>query len=110
MCADVGELTPWTDDEVNLIKQGKCEEPLILLCFERSISFHYVYCQYLVILLLKRFGINNTHTHLTALRPGLPGSAGTRKIKPIWILLEQEIVSGSGISWACASLHLTPDR
>ena len=52
MCADVGELTPWTDDEVNLIKQGKCEEPLILLCFERSISFHYVYCQYLVILLL----------------------------------------------------------
>jgi len=41
MCADVGELTPWTDDEVNLIKQGKCEEPLILLCFECSISFHH---------------------------------------------------------------------
>ena len=32
--------------------------------------------------------------------PGLPGSAGTRKVKPIWILLEQETVSGSGISWA----------
>ena len=32
--------------------------------------------------------------------PGLPGSAGTRKVKPIWILLKQETVSGSGISWA----------
>ena len=52
----------------------------------------------------------STHTRLTALCPGLPGWAGTRKVKPIWILLEQEIVSGSGISWACASLHLAPDR
>ena len=41
-----------------------------------------------------------THTRLTALFPGLPGWAGTRKAKPIWILLNQEIVSGSGISWA----------
>jgi len=24
----------------------------------------------------------------------------TRKVKPIWILLKQETVSGSGISWA----------
>ena len=31
------------------------------------------------------------HTpHLTALCPGLPGWAGTRKVKPIWILLKQE--------------------
>jgi len=46
----------------------------------------------------------NTHTHthtcLTAPCPGLPGWAGTRKVKPIWILLKQEIVSGNGISWA----------
>ena len=41
-----------------------------------------------------------THTRLTALFPGLPGWAGTRKVKPIWILLEQETASGSGISWA----------
>jgi len=40
-----------------------------------------------------------THTRLTALCPGLPGWAGTRKVKPIWILLKQETVSGSGISW-----------
>ena len=40
----------------------------------------------------------HTHTHLTALCPGLPGWAGTRE-KPIWILLEQETVRGTGISW-----------
>ena len=53
---------------------------------------------------------SHTHTRLTALCPGLPGWAGTRKVKPISILLKQETVSGSGISWAYASLHLAPDR
>ena len=42
----------------------------------------------------------HAHTHLTALCPGLPRWASTRKVKPIWILLQQETVSGSGISWA----------
>ena len=42
----------------------------------------------------------HTHTRLMALFPGLPGWACTRKVKPIWILLKQETVSGSGISWA----------
>ena len=41
-----------------------------------------------------------THTRLTAPFPGLPRSAGTRKVKPIWILLKQETVCGSGISCA----------
>jgi len=41
-----------------------------------------------------------THTRLTALCPELCARAGTRKVKPIWILLKQETVSGSGISWA----------
>ena len=40
----------------------------------------------------------HTHTRLMAVCPGLPGWAGTRKVKPIWILLKQETVSGSGIS------------
>ena len=40
------------------------------------------------------------HTRLTALCPGLPRWAGTRKVKPTWILLKQETVSGSSISWA----------
>ena len=31
---------------------------------------------------------------------GLRRWVGTRKVKPIWILLKQETASGSGISWA----------
>ena len=51
------------------------------------------------------------YTLLTALCPGLPGSAGTRKVKPIWILLKQETVSGSGISWAiCKSASHSRQR
>ena len=40
------------------------------------------------------------HVRLTGLCLGLPGWAGTRKVKTIWILLKQETVSGSSISWA----------
>jgi len=51
----------------------------------------------------------HTHTRLTALCPGLPRWASTRKVKTIWILLKQETVGGSGISWAimqvCISLQ-----
>jgi len=39
----------------------------------------------------------NTHTHTQPFNgpfPGLPGGAGTKKVKPIWILLKQETVSG----------------
>ena len=46
----------------------------------------------------KRF--THTDTRLTALFPGLHGWAGTRKVKPIRILLKQETASGSGISLA----------
>ena len=50
----------------------------------------------------------HTYVHLTALCPGLPRWAGTRKVKPIWILREQETVSGSGISWVvCKSASLS---
>jgi len=42
----------------------------------------------------------HTYTRLMALFPGLPRWAGTRKVKPIWISLKQETVSGSDISWA----------
>ena len=54
----------------------------------------------------------HTHTCLTALYPGLPMWAGTRKVKPIWTLLKQD----SEWQWhqlghrAYASLHLAPDR
>ena len=47
-----------------------------------------------------------THAHFMTLCPGLPRWAGTRKVKPIWILLKQETVSASCISWAiCKSAH-----
>ena len=53
---------------------------------------------------------HHTHTHpFNGPFPGLPGWASTRKVKPIWILLKQETVSGSGISWAICSLRLAPD-
>ena len=42
----------------------------------------------------------HTHPSLMVLLTGLPRWAGTRKMKPIWILLKQGTVSGSGISWA----------
>jgi len=42
----------------------------------------------------------HTTTRITARCPGLPGFASTRKVKPSWILLKQQTVSGSGISWA----------
>ena len=43
---------------------------------------------------------NYYYNNLTASFPRQPGWAGSRKVKPIWMLLEQETVSGSGISWA----------
>ena len=46
--------------------------------------------------MLLQWGITPHTYRLMALCPGLPGWAGTRKVKPIWILLKQ----GSGISWA----------
>jgi len=40
----------------------------------------------------------HTHTHpFNGPFPGLPRWASTRKVKPIWILLKQETVSGSDI-------------
>ena len=40
------------------------------------------------------------HTRLTAPCLGIPRWASTRKVKPIWVLLKQETVSGSEIRWA----------
>ena len=43
------------------------------------------------------FCSDKPHTRLTTLFPGLPRWAGTRKVKPIWILLKQETESGIGV-------------
>jgi len=44
--------------------------------------------------------LTHTHTFNGPLSRTIPGWAGTRKVKPIWIIVKQETVSGSGISWA----------
>ena len=46
--------------------------------------------------LLNCYYMNHTHGPF----PRLPGWAGNRKLKPVWISLKQETVSGSGTSWA----------
>ena len=52
--------------------------------------------------------ISHRHTRLVALFPGLPGWAGTRKVKPIWISLKQETGSGSGISYISTAINCQP--
>ena len=68
---------------------------LLLLLLRRAVLLHWNFFR---IVFFEHY--THTHTHLTALFSGIPGSAGTRKVKPIWILLKQETVSGNGISWA----------
>ena len=58
-------------------------------------------CQQLASVKKHNAAINGRYSQtLRHTRLELPGSAGTRKVKPIWILLQQETVSGNGISWA----------
>jgi len=56
-----------------------------------------------------------THAHTHTQPFNGPFSGTTRvsryqKGKPIWILLKQETVSGSGISWAICKSAPAPDR
>ena len=83
----------------------------ILTCSQKLAWVSLIYCTELTTKKWRNRITTHTHahTHLTALFPGLSGWASTRKVKPIWISLKQEMVSGSSISWA-ASLHLAPDR
>ena len=63
---------------------------------------------FLACFLFMMFSDLYTHTHLTALCPGLPGWAGTRKVKTNLDFTEEETVSSSGISWAvCKSAPQT---
>ena len=57
---------------------------------------------YIILVLLESacWNYEHTHTRLMALCLGLPGWASTRRVKPVWILLKQETVSGNGINWA----------
>ena len=65
---------------------AQCGSPNRSRVTEKKISSRYLQISKLV------FGPHthtHTHTRLTALFPGLPGWASTRKVKPIWILLKQ---------------------
>jgi len=52
----------------------------------------------------------HTHTRLTAFFPGLLGSAGTRKVKPIWFYWSKRQWEAVASAGPYASLHLAPDR
>ena len=79
---------------------GEKHKHYSLLYFVTVLLIFGSYVHYIVVIVYVYNVPTHTHTRLTALCPGLPGSAGTRKVKPIWILLKQETASGSGISWA----------
>jgi len=101
MCSVNTDAVPAEVDETH----SRMEPVVVLetLDLARSISPAENFCQFLKILREYKNDIlqhTHTHTRLTALCPGLPRWAGPTKVKPIWILLEQEIMSGSGICWA----------
>ena len=52
----------------------------------------------------------HTHTGLMALCLRLPGWAGTRKVKPVWILLMKRQWVAVASAGLYASLHQAPDR
>ena len=98
-------------------------------CVKSQLKFNLVSCyltfKQIITYSLQKFSIQkhtatvtkkactHTHTRLMALFPGLLGWAGTRKVKPISILLKQETVSGRQAVASArpyASLHLSPDR
>jgi len=76
-------------------KAATTHRPAKTTCQRKSTSPRAYFCRIYI-------GCRNGHTliRLMALCPGLPVWAGTRKVEQIWILLKQEAVSGSGISWA----------
>ena len=83
-----------------------CLEPCCLLpCYNPE--WFFPFWDHLMQLVLEN---RHTHIRLTTLCPGLPGWARTRKVQPIWILLKQEIASGSGISWAICNLQVCISR
>ena len=87
-----------------LVEQGKVSIVCTRFVWESCFLLFSVYSMVSTFLVKvdKQFLLIKKHTHtcLTSLCPGLPRWAGTRNVKPIWILMKQETVSGSGISWA----------
>ena len=81
------------------INPGSPEKQPLKCSDDGEVFYWYILKSWLDVSKNKR-NIHHTYIRLTALCPGLPRWVGTGKVKPIWILLEQETVSGSGISCA----------
>jgi len=52
--------------------------------------------------------IRQTDTCLTNYFPGQPGQASIKTVKPIGILMKQEMTGGSGISWTICKSFVAP--
>jgi len=90
-----------------------CDVKLAILDLACSFTFNssaFTFCNnavtiaIIVIQYLSSYHFNHTaktdrHTRLTASYPGTSEWAGTRKIKPFWILMMQQMMGDSGISW-----------
>jgi len=82
-------LAPAIIDQCTLVQQVVHDvNKAVIGCFMERQPTAVVSRIHRVTLVLKT--TSDTHACLT----------GARKVKPIWILLKQETVSGSGISWA----------
>ena len=102
----------WIPQETAVVDfTGNISNPDEHCCMKQTWSVHSYYCSpavatgiHITMALLlqqhKCWTRHYTHTHpFNGPFSGLPKWAGTRKVKPIWILLKQETVSSSGISW-----------
>jgi len=64
-------------------------------------------CQLLSVCIPVQLSVITLHLFNKASFPGQPGKAGIRKAEPFWILMKQEMMGGSGISWTiCKSFAL----
>jgi len=83
----------------------------MVICLERGADLHTAQLMPLPLTASRFSKIQIGSTFLVEAHPGSPGQravkrvyvpgwAGTRKVKPVWILLKQETVNCSGISWA----------
>jgi len=90
-----------------------CNVSLRHVLFVHRISYWVAaYGLKLALTLTTLLSLTNTHTHtrLTALCPRLPGWAGTRKVKPIWIYWSKRRWVAVASAGPSGSLHLDPDR
>ena len=106
-----------------VVTGDKCKSsiPTILISIPRQMNHKWVSASYFnlsasvltvniyltaTIIALHTHTHTHTHTQTHPFNGPFSGAtqvsrwAGARKVKPIWILLKQETVSGSGISWA----------